>query len=613
MTIAIIASTDRGLALAAQLRGELPGACVYSTRAPADDSGPGIHRIGSIRALLAGEFMAYDAWVFIGALGVCVRSIAPHLSDKRSDPAVVNLDEAGGYVQAVLSGHLGGANLLARRIARSLGGEAVITTASDVQDLWALDLLGSAYGWTPGPGPDFTTVIAHFVNGRPTALLLEGRDRGTAFLERTRPAHVTVFHRYEEIDFARFGLLVAVTCRVYAPPVPVLHLWPRALVVGVGCTRGIDAGEFAASAGALLVRHGLAPAAVRGVATACIKGDEPALLAWAAGLGVPLLTPDDATLREQTAPSPSALVHERVGVPSVAEAAALAVAGQTQLLLPKQKAALASGHHTLAAAVDRSWERRARIALVGAGPGDPDLISVRGRQLLQEADFILYAGSLVPVELTACAKPGAVVRSSAGLDLGQQLAVMAEHYARGHLIVRLHTGDPCLYGAIQEQMAGFDARGWDYAIVPGISAFQAAAARLRSEFTVPGEVQTIILTRGEGATPMPERERLADLARHRATLCIYLSAGLADDVQRQLLEHYPPGTPLALLHRVTWPDELVITGTVAGLATLVREHRLTRTTLIIVGEAIGARRGRSHLYDPAKGHGFRAPRPREED
>ena len=174
--------------------------------------------------------------------------------------------------------------------------------------------------------------------------------------------------------------------------------------------------------------------------------------------------------------------------------------------------------------------------------------------------------------------------------------------------MRLHTGDPCLYGAIEEQMAEFDARGWEYFNVPGISAFQAAAARLRTEFTVPELVQTIILTRGEGATPMPPREQLADLASHRATLCVYLSVALADSVQRQLLAHYPPETPLAVLHRVTWPDERVFTGRLDELVSIVQAQQLTRTTLIVVSPALGARRGRSHLYDPAKGHGFRAPR-----
>ncbi len=611
MKTAIIASTDRGVQLALRLREALADAAIVSTR-PARDAA--VQPIASIGAFLADGFAQYGAFVFIGALGICVRSIAPYITGKDRDPAVVNLDEAGRFVQAVLSGHLGGANDLTRRLARALGAEPVITTASDVQDLWALDLLGPANGWIPAAIPDFTTVIARYVNGRPTALLLDVRDSGTRRLERSVAGHVTLFWRFEDIDFSRFELLIAVTWRQYAAPVPVLHLWARALCVGVGCTRGIDPQALAASAAALLRAEGLAPAAVHTVASARLKQDEPALQQWAAALGADFTTFDETALSDWQVPNPSAIVAAHVGTPSVAEAAALASADRKDLLLAKQKAALPDGHHhTLAVAVKRTMQRRAGIAIVGAGPGDPDLISVRGRHLLQEADLILYAGSLVPAELTACARPGAEVRSSAGLDLEQQIALMEAHYTRGHAIVRLHTGDPCLYGATQEQMAEFDARGWEYVIVPGISAFQAAAARLRSEFTVPGLVQTIILTRGDGQTPVPEREHLAGLARHQATLCIYLSATLADEVQRQLLEHYPPETPVAVLHRVTWPEERVFTGTLAELSGIVRTQALTRTTLIVVGAAIGARRNRSHLYDGGKAHGFRAARIGEAD
>ena len=606
MKLAIVAGTDAAIALAIRLLEAEPEAVIVSTREHAD---PRVRRIATIREFLGDSFGAFDAFAFIGALGICVRSLAPFLADKRSDPAVVNLDESGRHVQSELSGHLGGANALARRLAHALGAEPVITTASDVQDLWSLDLLGRTHGWTPAASPDFNAVIARFVNRRPTALLLEVRDRGTAFLERTRPDHVAVFQRYEEIDFTRFELLIAVTYRRLAPPVPSLQFWARALCVGIGCTRGAPSTVLASSADALLAASNFPPAAVRCVASAALKADEPALRNWAAALGAEFLTFDDATLAGQPIATPSAIVQEKIGLPGVAEAAALAAAARGPLLVPKQKAALGDDHHhTFAVALDRRLQRRAQIAIVGAGLGDPDLISVRGRQLLESADFVLYAGSLVPEALTRCARPGAEVRSSAGMDLEQQIEAVAEHYALGHSIVRLHTGDPCLYGAIQEQMAEFDARGWDYFVVPGISAFQAAAARLRTEFTLPEVVQTIILTRGEGTTPMPAREKLADLARHRATLCVYLSVALADDVQRQLLEHYPPETPLALLHRVTWPDERVVTGRLVELATLVREQQFTRTTLIVVSPALGARGGRSHLYDPTKGHGFRAPR-----
>jgi precorrin-4 C11-methyltransferase len=245
------------------------------------------------------------------------------------------------------------------------------------------------------------------------------------------------------------------------------------------------------------------------------------------------------------------------------------------------------------------------IEIVGAGPGDPDLVSVRGRKMLERADLILYAGSLVPRELTLCAKPGAVVRSSAGMNLEEQCALMKEFYDQGRFIVRLHTGDPCIFGAIQEQMAFFDKHGMKYHITPGISSFLAAAAELRSQFTIPERCQTIILTRGEGRTPMPEKEQLHLLARSQSTMCIFLSAAIVDDVQRELLKEYPEETPVAACYHLTWPDQRIYRGQLKDLARIVHDNHLTLTTMLVVGEAIDNRHGLSELYNAHFTHLFR--------
>ena len=226
--------------------------------------------------------------------------------------------------------------------------------------------------------------------------------------------------------------------------------------------------------------------------------------------------------------------------------------------------------------------------------------------MLEKADPILYAGSLVPKELTDCHKPGAVVRSSADMNLEEQCALMKEHYDKGHFIVRLHTGDPCIFGAIQEQMAFFDQNHMSYHITPGISSFLAAAAELRSQFTIPERTQTIILTRGEGRTTMPEKEQLHLLARSQSTMCIFLSAAIVDDVQRELLQEYPEDTPVAACYHLTWPDQKIYRGKLKDLAKLVHENKLTLTTMLVVGEAIDNRQGLSRLYADEFKHLFRA-------
>lgn len=191
------------------------------------------------------------------------------------------------------------------------------------------------------------------------------------------------------------------------------------------------------------------------------------------------------------------------------------------------------------------------------------------------------------------------------MSLDEQMALVHEFYNRGLLIVRLHTGDPCIYGAIQEQMAYFDKHGLRYHITPGISSFQAAAAALRSQFTIPEKVQTIILTRGEGRTPMPDKEQLHKLAASQSTMCIYLSAAIVEKVQEELLMAYPPDTPVAACYKLTWKEEKIYRGQLKDLARIVKENNLTLTTLLVVGEAIDNRHGLSKLYDHSFTHLFR--------
>ena len=245
------------------------------------------------------------------------------------------------------------------------------------------------------------------------------------------------------------------------------------------------------------------------------------------------------------------------------------------------------------------------VHIVGAGPGAPDLITVRGKELISQADTIIYAGSLVNPALLEYRKEGCRVLNSAYMTLDQVVEAVRETEAEGKMTVRLHTGDPCIYGAIQEQMAFFDRYGMSYHITPGISSFQAAAAALRSQFTIPEKVQTIILTRGEGRTPMPEKEQLHKLAASQSTMCIFLSAGIAGQVQKELLEHYPPTTPVAACYKLTWKDERIYRGELKDLEQIVKENNLTLTTLLVVGDAIDNRTGVSRLYAEEFKHLYR--------
>jgi precorrin-4 C11-methyltransferase len=248
---------------------------------------------------------------------------------------------------------------------------------------------------------------------------------------------------------------------------------------------------------------------------------------------------------------------------------------------------------------------RGKVYFVGAGPGDFQLLTLKAYHLLRRADVVIYAGSLIPEAMLRHVPGAALLHNSAYLTLEQVMALTLKAVRSGQRVVRLHSGDTSLYSAIQEQMAILETEHVEFEVVPGISSFQALAAALKSELTLPEKVQTIILTRGEGNTPMPEKESLVALAQHQATLCIYLSARLATKVQEQLLTAYAPDTPVAIAHRISWPDEQILVTRLDRLAEEIRRHDFRRTTLIAVGVAIGGRQHRSHLYDESHGHLFR--------
>lgn len=246
------------------------------------------------------------------------------------------------------------------------------------------------------------------------------------------------------------------------------------------------------------------------------------------------------------------------------------------------------------------------IHFVGAGPGDPELVTMRGRRFLEEAGTIIYAGSLVNPAILDWAKPSCQIYDSAGMTLEQVLEAMEAAEKTGKDTVRLHTGDPSLYGAIREQMDALDCRGIPWDVTPGVSAFSGAAAALGAEYTLPGLSQTLIITRMEGRTPVPEKESLTSLASHQASMALYLSAGMAGKVQNALLEGgFSPETPAAIVYKATWPEERVFRGTVGSLAKMAEENGITKTALILVGKFLEENYERSKLYDPDFSHGYR--------
>lgn len=690
MKTAILLVTGNSLTLAETLHQEMNDSEIFTL-----EHFPGCTYISSLSDFIEENFDEYDAFIFICAMGICVRTIAPHVKDKHTDPAVICVDSMGRNAISVLSGHIGQANKITQDVAHILGANPVISTLSDNSGLWALDTLGQEFGWEVLVGmshayykniellddeeeeeesdegedyneeeeygededeeydedeeeeydedeeeeydedeeeeydedeeeieddnsiilqmrdgtnynertKEFNVIINLFVNKYRTALLLEIRDEGTDYLERTRPQHVDVYYHRSDMDLSQYKLLIIVSpFMFFDPAIAHIQFIPKILHVGLGLA--LDPPEFEELFVNLVVGapgKNICGQAIKEVATIDVKRNVEVIKKLQKLVDVRFYTAEE--LSQVEVPNPSTTVQKYMGTPSVCEAAAILSSHHGVLYAEKFKGL--SNKSTFAIAIENGYLRQGHIEIVGAGPGDPDLISVRGRQMLEKADLILYAGSLVPRELTFCAKPGATVRSSASMDLEEQFALMKKFYDEGKFIVRLHTGDPCIYGAIQEQMNYFDQHHMSYHITPGISSFQAAAAALKSQFTIPEKVQSIILTRGEGRTPMPEREQLHLLARSQSTMCIFLSAGIAEQVQEELLQEYPETTPVAVCYHLTWKDERIYRGELKDLAKIVKENNLTLTTMIVVGEAIDNREGLSRLYAHEFKHLFR--------
>jgi precorrin-4/cobalt-precorrin-4 C11-methyltransferase len=246
------------------------------------------------------------------------------------------------------------------------------------------------------------------------------------------------------------------------------------------------------------------------------------------------------------------------------------------------------------------------VHIIGAGPGDPELITVKGQRYLSEADVVIYAGSLVNPKLLDYCKDGAEIHNSASMTLDDVVAVIEQAESKGQMTVRLHTGDPSVYGAIQEQMDAFGKKGISFDVIPGVSSCFATAAALKQEYTLPGISQTVIITRNEGRTPVPEREKLRSLAQHQSTMCIYLSITMLDQVVAELIAGgYTKETPIAIVQRASWPEQKIVRGTLATIVEDIKGKDIDRTAMIVVSNCLNADYELSRLYAPEFSHMFR--------
>jgi len=247
-----------------------------------------------------------------------------------------------------------------------------------------------------------------------------------------------------------------------------------------------------------------------------------------------------------------------------------------------------------------------KVIFIGGGPGDPELLTIKAYNIIKKADVIIYAGSLVNRDVLNCAKDDSIIKNSASMNLDEILDLMVESVKKSKLVARVHTGDPAIYGAIGEQMEGLKQRKIDFEIIPGVSSFFAAAAALEIELTFPEVSQTVIITRPEGRTPKPSSEAISKLAEHQATMCIFLGVQMIENVVNDLLIHYKPETPVAVVQKASWPDEKIVRGSLSDISGKVHASGITKTAMIIVGDVLDTKRiTPSKLYDKRFTHEYR--------
>jgi precorrin-4/cobalt-precorrin-4 C11-methyltransferase len=248
-----------------------------------------------------------------------------------------------------------------------------------------------------------------------------------------------------------------------------------------------------------------------------------------------------------------------------------------------------------------------QVIFIGGGPGDPDLLTLKAYKVIQNAEIIIYAGSLVNKDVLGCAREDAQIYNSASLNLDEIIDLMEKGVSEGKTVARVHTGDPAIYGAIGEQIRELDKKEIKYDIIPGVSSLFATAAALKTELTLPEISQTVIITRPEGRTPKPSTEQIADLARHHATMCIFLGVHMIEDVVKDLLNHYSPETPVGVVQKASWPEEIVIRGTLNDISIRVKDARITKTAMIVVGPVLDPGDFKaSKLYDSKFTHEYRS-------
>ncbi|APV45097.1 cobalt-precorrin 5A hydrolase / precorrin-3B C17-methyltransferase [Dehalogenimonas formicexedens] len=595
--LTIVAVTKNGTALGRRLRSVLPHSELYAQARFLDDPQSGEHPYEEpVGELIGRLFKECESMALIMANGIAVRAVAPYLKDKKSDPAVVVLDEGGENIISLLSGHLGGANALTQKIAALLGAHPVVTTASDVSHNLSPDNLAARYGWLVEPGSDLTGLAAALVNGDPVGVF---QDSGETDWQATVNGYVTVYPSIDTIKNGKVAARLAITNRMveldHAIPSVVFH--PRNLVVGIGCNRGTTATEIDKAINTICQRYGLSPMSISSLASVDLKKDEQGLLEYSVERNVPLRFFPAARLAEipvPSAPSEHALTH--AGTPSVAEAAALLASGATALLVEKQAV---DGQVTVAVAESVTEAKsNGKLSVVGIGPGDFADMSFRARQAIDEAEVIV--GYKMYLDLIRPLLAGKTLLSSGMTKEVDRTQEAVKSAGAGKNVALISSGDAGIYGmaGLAFEVAAEMKIPVEIVVVPGISAVSAAASLLGAPLMT--DFCTISLS--DYLTDWPRIEkRLEYASKADFVIALYNPKSrkrphLLEKAVNILLNHRGGGTPVGIVSDAYRPEQMVV---ITDLENLPKQD-VGMTSIVIIGnsqtEVIGGRMVTSRGY-----------------
>ncbi|MFA8449461.1 MAG: cobalamin biosynthesis protein [Bacteroidales bacterium] len=532
---AIFSTSESGNNLAKKISEEFGFTDIFTVKNSSD-----YFHIDSFSEFVEWTFDEYKEIVLIGDLVDSVCHLSPYLSKADADLLILNIDINGDYVQILKTDKSGKANFRALTLAGITSGEAILSTQAKASKDWELETLADRFDWEMDVFGDIESVTALFRKRVKVALLLETRDSGSAYLERTCPSFADIFYHKEDVCEDDYEMLIAVSPLLHHFAKPTIIFRPKVLTLGMGCHKDFPEGYLVQDIRNRLKEFGVSYKSVRAISTSENRAQESALLELSGAFHAEYKSFSANLLNRIEIPNPSEVILKHTGYRGVAESASLAACKSNSLVIEKQndKSSGCNQYFTWSLAIDQLYLRKGQLEVIGVGPGDIDLLSVHGKYLIERADMILYSQNTIPEELIQISKKGAALRSTDKLDQKQIVELVYSFYKRGLMTVWLLPGDACLFNNIQNQLNSFSDFGLEYRITPGVSVFQSIESKMRSKYLMKTDQEEFLLYRINSLNLESQKTSIMEGANEFLNICIHADRNVVPDLHSFLQDIY---------------------------------------------------------------------------